>query len=346
MTYALTPVTASCPACRHTDGRLLYTTMSAEATQHYVRLATDPARHEALQAHIETLWGKNEARLVRCDTCGLTFCDPFVAGDERFYTLAYERDTYPQHRWEFGVTRDDIARRRASGDLPASPRVLEVGAGDGAFVRTIAPSPVAAGQITCTEYSAYGRERLAAEGVRVLADDVRVLGPEHDGAYDVIALFQVFEHMADLDALVGAFDRLLRPGGIVYVSVPNGLRIDLQEQCGGLLDMPPNHTGRWTRSAFEAFAGRHGWRVADHRVESDTRLARLRAHVEQRFMRSRQQEGTVAAALERLPLSRSARRIAQGLWAVLHGIGSLGAAGPLLRHPDAGETQWAALERA
>lgn len=338
MRYSLDPVRAECPACRNGGARRLYRVGSEQAAQHYVRRDVAPERHDALRGHIEGLWGGGSCNVLRCDACGFGFAHPYVAGDARFYDLAYERAGYPQARWEFGRTVEAFANVG-----PGVP-LLEVGAGDGAFLRRVVGSLVPPNRVLATEFSDYGRRAIEALGVRAVAGDVRSLDAAAQEPFGVVCLFQVLEHLDGLDELMAHLGALTTPDAHLFVSVPNDARIEFTEHHGGLLDMPPNHVGRWTREAFQALAGRHGWRLVGHEVEPEGVLAKVRELVTYRYMRRRQRAGSLAARAERVrpPLVRAA---AQGASLAAYAVGALPAAAAMARADGLGGTQWAHFRR-
>lgn len=336
---------ARCPACHAREGTLLRTVGASEATQHYVLREVDPARHDALRAHIEGLWSGTTCRIVCCGACGLVHAIPFVAGDARFYTLAYERTGYRGWTWEYGRTRDQIAELVAGGAVH-EPQVLEIGAGDGVFVRSIAPSLTPKEHVLCTEFSSYGAEAIRAYGIECLAADVREPALDaHRSRFDVACLFQVLEHLDRLDALFDRLNALTTPGAHLFVAVPNAQRVAFNEAHGSLLDMPPNHLSRWTRAGFEKLAERHGWRLVEHAVEPDSALARVKQHVAYRYVRRRQDARSLANHVERRAFGRW-RRVLQGAVAGLYALGQLPTLLALARRTDLGDSQWAYLRRA
>ena len=334
------PVEARCPACHARTAQRLYRTDADGAAQHYVLREVDPDRHRALRDHIATLWDGPTCDVLRCTACGFGFARPFVAGDERFYTLAYQRTGYPADRWEFGRTLGAIDR---SGLAPGFS-ALEVGAGDGAFLRRLAPSRTPPGRALATEFSDYGRQSVAALGVRCLDADVRALSPD-EGPFDVLCLFQVLEHLDGLDALGAHLARLAAPGAHLFVSVPNAARIDFNEGHGSLLDLPPNHVGRWTPAAFRAWAGRTGWRVVADEVEPEAGWDKARELVTYRYMRRRQDPESAANRIERVAAG-PARRALQAAAAAAYGVAALPALAAMVWADGLGATRWVHLRLA
>ncbi len=298
MRYALTPTDARCPACDATDAEVLYDVPVALAAQHFRPREAEPDAHDALHAHIATLWG-GPAQMVRCRRCGLGFSDPFVAGDHRFYDLAFEPSyDYPQARWEFGRTRDVLDALH--GPRWTGVRLLEVGGGDGAFLRTIVPDRLDPAAAVAFEYSPGARARIAALGVAAHDVDLREAPPAFDGAFDAVALHQVLLHFDRLDDVMTALRRVTRPGARVFVSVPNIARIAFNELNGSQLDLPPMQATRWTRAAFEALGARHGFALVRHEVEPEPWTARVREYATYRYLNRRMVPGTVENRAERV----------------------------------------------
>jgi len=342
MQYSLDPVEAECPACHAGRAERLYRVEAAEAAQHYVLRERAPDRHEALRQHIETLWGGPSCDVLRCTSCGMGFASPYVAGDARFYELAYERTGYPTDRWEFVRTLQAIDQ----ADLPPGFSCLEVGAGDGAFLRRLTPARTPASTRLATEFSDYGRRAIEALGVRCVAEDVRALPPDvPEAPFDVVCLFQVLEHLDGLDDLFRQLDGLTRPAAHLFIAVPNDARVEFNEMHGSLLDLPPNHVGRWTRAAFDALAQRHSWRVVSHDVELEGAMSQVKQLVTYRYMRRRQDARSLANRVERVS-SPFLRRALQGAVATTYGLASLPTMAALVRADGLGDSQWVHLQRS
>lgn len=216
---------AMCPICYNENGHILWSINSKQAAQHFVLQEKSPERFAKLASHIEHLWRKDTCDVVQCDVCEFVYSNPYVAGDERFYRLAYDRSGYPTWKWEFQQTYDVLRRSQAP-----NTKLLEVGAGDGAFVRKIAEDIIPKENILCTEYSEYGRSQIEQFGVECLSEDIRELSnTEIDGSFDIVCMFQVLEHMDRLDVLFKKLSFLTREGGSLFIAVPNQRRIKFNE---------------------------------------------------------------------------------------------------------------------
>jgi len=259
-----------------------------QAAQHFVLQENDSERFLELVSHIESLWGQNTCEVVECNKCGFCYCDPYIAGDERFYSLAYVRSGYPTWKWEFQVTYD-VLNQSSMTDA----KLLEIGAGDGAFVRKIAEYLLPKENILCTEFSEYGRHQIQTFGIKCLSEDVRNLSSAViEKSVDIVCMFQVLEHMDRLEALFRKLNWLLKRGGSLFIAVPNPSRIEFNELNGALLDMPPNHIGRWNRRCFEEIGNRNGFLIEDYKVEKSNFISAAKTFIIYRVKQKAQQSGS------------------------------------------------------
>jgi 2-polyprenyl-3-methyl-5-hydroxy-6-metoxy-1,4-benzoquinol methylase len=175
-----------------------------------------------------------------CCRCGLIFFWPQAIGDERFYAELATRPWYYMHdKREF-----DIAGRYVSSGM----RVLEVGAGQGAFSRH-----VAAAEYIGLDFSPSAAAAAQSRGVRVLQERIEAHSEANRERYDVACAFQVLEHVAAPLEFLNAMAACVKPGGRVIVSVPSEDGF-AGRAINDFLNLPPHHVTRWTDSALGALA--------------------------------------------------------------------------------------------
>lgn len=345
LNYAHQPVTGvNCPVCGFDGGELLYSVTAAEAAQHYVLKEVNPERNQQLEAHIAKLWGQQTCDSIRCGSCGFGYANPYVAGDSIFYSLAYERSSYPAWKWEYAQTKTVIAKI-ASQTRPDTLRLLEIGAGNGAFVRKIAPELVAKENVLCLEYSDYGQKQILDYGVECRREDVRALDPSLSGKFNLICMFQVLEHMDKLDELFKKLNFLTTEGAHLFIAVPNPKRIQFNETTGSLLDLPPNHIGRWNRSGFEWMGSAHGWQLVEHLIEPKNIADTLKQQIAYRYLRVSQDPSSFANRIERIKLGLFRKPLKSAL-AGIYALGRLGKLLQAITYQDLGDSQWVHLTKA
>ena len=282
----------SCPACRGEQISRTRTVSAEQAAAHLIPEGRSSERNLALRRALGLLWDGRNVDMCLCASCGFGFTDPFIAGNSTVYNLiGAGAQHYPKDKFEFDVTLDAIA---SNGPVD---RLLEIGAGSGAFLSQIRSQGLAR-RLAATEY-----DDSAVAALNRFGDIEAFVGDFRDyiddlGSFDVVCLFEVLEHLADLDAAFDAFYQLLKPRGRLYIGVPNERRTDFQERVTGFLDMPPVHIGRWPRAAMDAIAARHGFDVTREETSAESELRRRVQMGLYRYAQRSQTAGTAASRIE------------------------------------------------
>ena len=205
----------------------------------------------------------------RCNTCGLLQQFPVPRDVSSFYA------GYPVHRRKsavFGALRGLLMSRVYYRPASRVPVLLDYGCGDGSYLGQVGrPGRLTIGY---EPDPAQAQAVNARVGVPVYSE-VRELLRRHASTVDVVTMHSVLEHVTDLH---GAFDlaaRLLRPGGVLYVVVPqadsNEARIFGRRWHG--LD-PPRHVSFPGPSVVRRLADAHGFHVTrEEAVPFPTALA-------------------------------------------------------------------------
>lgn len=122
-----------------------------------------------------------------------------------------------EHWWFVGrrAVLDALVRRYCH--LPADARVLEAGCGTGGNLAMLAEY----GRLEAFEYDETARAAASAKGIvearpGALPDGVDLA----DGSYDLIALFDVLEHIEEDRASLVTLGKKLAPNGRILLSVP------------------------------------------------------------------------------------------------------------------------------
>jgi SAM-dependent methyltransferase len=125
----------------------------------------------------------------------------------------------PGHFWFEWRLAAALAQMRGVGVSTTTPhRALEIGAGTGVLRDQLEAHTSWVVDIADLCFEALSR--AAAGRGRHLYYDVGEQRPAFLGAYEVVVLFDVLEHVAETEAFVSAVARHLRPGGYLLVNVP------------------------------------------------------------------------------------------------------------------------------
>lgn len=188
-----------------------------------------------------------ELKLLECQACGLRQYTPAVAGSGAFY------DALQKHGWYYASERPEYGealRLVGPGD-----RLLEIGCGRGVFGQRVRSRSYLG-----IELSDDARRAAAASGLAVVGDRLEDYAAAHPGEHDVVASFQVLEHVPAPRRFLEDAVHCLRPGGLLVLSVPNEDSY-LRFAQNQLLNMPPHHQTRWSRRAVESIGSLLGLRL-------------------------------------------------------------------------------------
>lgn len=133
--------------------------------------------------------------------------------------IIYDRmAAHDSTHWWYTARRDILADFLArEGNVPKDARILEIGCGTGHNL----PMLAAFGTMDAIEIDPAARE-IASErlGKPVSASPLPALPGIERGAYDLIAVLDVIEHIEDDVAALKAMASCLKPGGKILITVP------------------------------------------------------------------------------------------------------------------------------
>jgi SAM-dependent methyltransferase len=161
--------------------------------------------------------------LVRCSPCGHVYVDPRPADMGPFYPSGYwsapgkpRGIAVLEQAYREGLIRREL--RRVQRLARAGSKLLDVGCGTGDFLDI---ARRAGFQVTGVEFAGPAAEY--ARDQRGLEVRLGTLGEADlpSGSFDVVTLWHVLEHVPDPVTTLREAHRLLTPGGLLVVQVPN-----------------------------------------------------------------------------------------------------------------------------
>ena len=287
---------SNCPLCFSSNTTKLWEASSSEQASHFLSPLVNRDKYKKLKEHIEYLQKSPFVSLNKCSDCNFIYSFPNVSGDKKFYDLIFSNtNKYPQNRWEFIKSIEIIKNSKFK-----NPKILELGSGDGAFVRKLVKKRITTKNlITAIEYSIFGKTKIKKFGIECLSIDIKDdKNKLPHKEYDYICLFQVLEHLDDIQKLVNRLKKLLSKKGEILIAVPNEKIIEFNELNGALLDMPPNHIGRWSKNSFIKFCDLNKINLLEHGVEPFSLRKFLLMFFSYRFLRKAQKHTSIAAFIK------------------------------------------------
>lgn len=187
---------------------------------------------------------------------------PLAFTGERYHPeipreMAYEH----WHRYAFAM---ELARGR---------HVLDAACGEGYGSALLARTATSVlGIDLSAEAVEHAQTRYGSTRLRFQQGDVLRLDGIDDASLDLVVSFETLEHLAEHDALLAAFSRVLKPAGLLVISTPD--RHAYSDLTG---HRNPHHVRELYREEFEALISRHfaRHRLYGQRVVSHSMLWRL-----------------------------------------------------------------------
>ncbi len=150
-----------------------------------------------------------------------------------------------------GEERMRFRKAATLAKVPPGATVLDIGARDGGLRRHL-PNGMK-----------YQGIDIAPEFARsdVLIHDISKGIPFPDGSYDFVFCIEILEHVPNPFGTLGEIHRVLRPGGVLIVSVPNPYHF--KEVIWNLFRVPDRqgHIYSWTRQTMIKLAEMNGFRL-------------------------------------------------------------------------------------
>ena len=159
-----------------------------------------------------------ETKIWRCEPCNLIFPNPMPfpkGGLGQHYSMSPD-EYFAGHDTATKFANCEKLRAEAETLVPVGA-LLDIGSGRGEMAVT---AKRRGWKVTSLEPSPVMAKALRESGLEVAEQKVESL-TGMDGIFDVVILAAVLEHLYNPAEAVAAVSRLLRPGGIFYLDVPN-----------------------------------------------------------------------------------------------------------------------------
>ena len=192
--------------------------------------------------------------IFECPNCKSEFANPLTPPPDSWYI---NMDEYYGWRWEFDKASKDIMENVPKGDI------LEIGCGQGIFLERLE-----------SQFNVYGIdvnttsiEVAQKKGLKVYAcrlENIIQYGLPRE--FDIITFFNLLEHIDNPRGFISSVNKLVKPGGLVMMSVPNMERAS-RKLWKEIWDMPPHHLVRYSREGLKILLDECGFDTVKTELE-------------------------------------------------------------------------------
>lgn len=225
------------------------------------------------------LFRKQGLRFVRCRRCGLAYMNPRPNREALEKLYAYESEA--NDAWvdvltsdaeeefqtrDFGQLLDVVERHRPTGAAPG--RLLDIGCSIGRL-----PHLAHGRGFEVLGLELGGRAaQMAREryGLEVIEQTLEGAAFE-SGSFEVVTLIETLEHLPEPRTMVREIHRLLAPGGLFLVGVPNGSSLGVMVLRGQARTFNRNHLIFFDEGTLGRFLEDEGFEV----IETSTTVSVL-----------------------------------------------------------------------
>jgi SAM-dependent methyltransferase len=198
-------------------------------------------------------------RILKCDRCSLVFSSP-VFTQEKLFSLYKKSTCSYKEQVPYLIKTYFNLIGKIKNDLPKNPKVLEVGCGDGFFLKALVNL-----NFTKKVFGIEPSSKMVLEADPILRGKIKIdifkpnLFPEN--SFDLILCFHTLDHMFDPEKFVFSARRMLKKNGYVVVVVHDteGLSVKLFGEKSAIFDV--EHIYLFNKKTLSEIFARNGYEI-------------------------------------------------------------------------------------
>jgi SAM-dependent methyltransferase len=211
---------------------------------------------------------KQKFKIFRCKKCGFLFTQGHP--DESEAGQYYESDDYISHSDSSKTAAEKAYQlvrkimlhkkvnliRRSTGLSNGS--ILDIGCGTGHFLNSMK----SAGWLVTGIEKSYKARSYAESKFNLKVSDTSQIANLNSGTFDCITMWHVLEHFHEPAMIMKEISRLLKPGGLCVIALPNSNSFDANyyQSYWAAYDVP-RHLWHFNPDTFSLFAVACGFKV-------------------------------------------------------------------------------------
>ena len=217
----------------------------------------------------------NNFNVIECETCEFRHIVPIPSSEEleEIYRDEYysrEKPLYLERYREdldwWNLTYSERYDKFEEILTPDRRRILDIGSGPGLF---LLHGKERGWEAVGVEPSRQAAQHSKDLGLKIVEEFLSEDTVEILGRFDVVHMSQVLEHIPDPGEMVELSQKLLNPGGLICVVVPNDynpFQLALRKACG--FDpwwiAPPHHINYFSHNSLSRLLVKNGFDIVCH----------------------------------------------------------------------------------
>jgi len=217
------------------------------------------------------LFSKNGFDLIECINCGYKHITPIPSEEElrKVYEHEYYKSEKPLYieryiedeEWHFSQITRRLELFEKILDKKSNLRLLDIGSGPGFFIKVAKERGwEALGFEPSREAYEYSTKEL---GLNVYNEFFNEHNYKKIGNFDAVNLSLVLEHVPNPENIISMVYKIIKPGGIVSISVPNDFNPiqSLVQKMGNdpWWVAPPHHINYFDHQTLDRFISNNGF---------------------------------------------------------------------------------------
>lgn len=190
----------------------------------------------------------------KCKDCGLVFAFPQVLFNYKKYKFnpisELELDTrLANYELRYDIMQKYVTKKKSS--------LLDIGAYTGIFLKLIRSKNIdAIGLDPCSDAALFGRMNFNVEILPLSLEDF-----ESEKRFDIITMFNVFEHVVDPVYTITKIKRILNESGLLVMEIPHIFTLPALLSFGYWHQFEVHHNWFFNKMTIKKFLNGHGFLV-------------------------------------------------------------------------------------
>lgn len=197
--------------------------------------------YKELGLNVNHFFNTKKLSLYKCKSTGYRFYYPYTSiGDAHFYSeLSKVRKNYYSTRWE---------HRQSLAYLKNEKNVLEIGSGFGIYLSLLAENKIKGKGLELNPQAIENNISPYIIENKLIKEESK----ENPNKYDAVVMFQVLEHIPDVNNFITDALNSLKKGGRFIIGVPNNNPYLFINDKYHTLNLPPHHAGLWNKNSLKS----------------------------------------------------------------------------------------------